>query len=50
MMGSRSSRELEQFIEARGCQVDRCTGKRMSELTLDDNMQYQTHGAGDDYL
>ena len=40
--GKPVSRELEQFIEARGCQVTGAQEKECRKLTLDDNMQYQT--------
>lgn len=40
--GKPVSRELEQFIEARGCQVTGAQEKECQKLTLDDNMQYQT--------
>lgn len=40
--GKPVSRELEQFIESRGCQVTGAQEKECRKLTLDDNMQYQT--------
>ena len=40
--GKPVSQELEQFIEARGCQVTDSQEKECCKLTLDDNMQYQT--------
>ena len=33
---------MEQFIEARGCQVADAQEKNCKKLTLDDAMQYQT--------
>ncbi|WP_296119202.1 stage V sporulation protein T [uncultured Eubacterium sp.] len=40
--GKPVSREMEQFIEARGCQVTGAQEKECPKLTLDDNMSYQT--------
>lgn len=40
--GKPISRELERFMEMRGCQVTDCQEKACCKLTLDDNMQYQT--------
>ena len=40
--GKPISPEMEQFIEARGCQVADAQEKNCKKLTLDDAMQYQT--------
>ena len=40
--GKPVSPEMEQFIEARGCQVTAAQDANCQKLTLDDAMQYQT--------
>ena len=40
--GKPVSREMEAFIDARGCQVAGAEEEACRKLTLDDNMPYQT--------